>query len=224
LHDDSSVRSYLDCAWISTDILKRNSLDTPEDADVVIGYLFMGDLEQLVIVPSPTAVGQQCSGTKVPLVDPSLLMANRRGRRTKGRKGVDYHSSTSWKTSSEDEDDDFYEGSGSEGSALGEPQYEVEWSEWSECSSTCGTGSQSRYSRCVDDGSRLELCMEAGGERTETRTCSREPCLSRRVRQTSRISSTRLCRTIPPAINTASNIIGKVILPPSTQRCTSRPM
>ncbi|KAJ4449399.1 hypothetical protein ANN_00798 [Periplaneta americana] len=41
LHDDSSVRSYLDCAWVSTDILKRNSLDTPEDADIVIGYLFM---------------------------------------------------------------------------------------------------------------------------------------------------------------------------------------
>jgi hypothetical protein len=56
------------------------------------------------------------------------------------------------------------------------PITEVEWSDWSECSVTCGTGSQSRYSRCVDDGSRLELCMEAGGERTESRTCSREPC------------------------------------------------
>jgi Thrombospondin type 1 domain. len=53
---------------------------------------------------------------------------------------------------------------------------EIEWSDWSECSVTCGTGRQSRYSRCVDDGSRLELCMEAGGERTETRTCNREVC------------------------------------------------
>lgn len=53
---------------------------------------------------------------------------------------------------------------------------EVEWSDWSACSVTCGTGTQSRYSRCVDDGSRLELCMEAGGERTETRTCNREAC------------------------------------------------
>jgi hypothetical protein len=26
---------------VSTDILRRNSLDTPEDADIVIGYLFM---------------------------------------------------------------------------------------------------------------------------------------------------------------------------------------
>jgi hypothetical protein len=53
---------------------------------------------------------------------------------------------------------------------------EVEWSDWSECSVTCGTGKQSRYSRCVDDGSRLELCMEAGGEHTETRACNREAC------------------------------------------------
>lgn len=53
---------------------------------------------------------------------------------------------------------------------------EVEWSEWSECSTSCGPGTQTRYSRCVDDGSRLELCMEAGGERTETRSCLPVQC------------------------------------------------
>lgn len=45
LHDDSSVRTYLDCGWLSTDILKRNSLDTPDDADIVIGYLFMVSIQ-----------------------------------------------------------------------------------------------------------------------------------------------------------------------------------
>lgn len=40
VQQDSSVRSYLDCQWVSTDILRRDSLDIPEDADVVIGYLF----------------------------------------------------------------------------------------------------------------------------------------------------------------------------------------
>lgn len=40
LQDDNSVRSFLDCAWVSTDILKRNELDHPEDADLIIGYLF----------------------------------------------------------------------------------------------------------------------------------------------------------------------------------------
>ena len=40
LQDDNSVRSFLDCAWVSTDILKRNELYHPEDADLIIGYLF----------------------------------------------------------------------------------------------------------------------------------------------------------------------------------------
>ncbi|XP_068085912.1 uncharacterized protein [Anabrus simplex] len=194
-HDDSSVRSYMDCAWVSTDILKRNALDTPEDADIVIGYLFVGDLEQLVIVPTPTAVRQQCSASKVPLLDPDLLQLpapsenrprERRGRRTKGRKGVEYRHDNQYQSAipppplppleQQDGAEEGFEGSGSEGGSPTDGQYEVEWSEWSACSASCGTGSQSRYSRCVDDGSRLELCMEAGGERTETRACSHGVC------------------------------------------------
>jgi hypothetical protein len=135
--------------------------------------LRQGDLEQLVIVPNPTAVGQQCSATRIPLLDPALLQATRsvtaggsrqrRGRRSKGRKGVDYHhnepaapwkltnklddvvdtaaastrdsaskvekkpergtSTSKQKDTDSSDEDDFYEGSGSEGSALGEGQY-----------------------------------------------------------------------------------------------------
>jgi hypothetical protein len=130
-----------------------------------------------VIVPNPTAVGQQCSATRIPLLDPALLQATRsvtaggtrqrRGRRSKGRKGVDYHHSepvAPWKltnkladvenlapagqkglvsqleakpwhetstpkqkdsgnNSDSSDEDDFYEGSGSEGNAVGEGQY-----------------------------------------------------------------------------------------------------
>lgn len=189
LHGDSSVSSFLDCGWVGTDILRRNSLDTPADADIVIGYLFMvsdaggrgyskwqvlrsppllvyliicttsvslrltqGDLEQLTIVPNPSAVSQQCSATRIPLLDPSLLQGGgeareRRGRRTKSRKGVVYdHKEPAplWKLTNElsdavgsapprhdartfeqkdldsgSSDEDLYEGSG----ALGEGQY-----------------------------------------------------------------------------------------------------
>ncbi|XP_077287806.1 uncharacterized protein LOC143912404 [Arctopsyche grandis] len=40
VHGDSTVRSYVDCRWLRTDVLRRNSLDTPKDADLIIGYLF----------------------------------------------------------------------------------------------------------------------------------------------------------------------------------------
>ena len=63
-------------------------------------FFLQGDLEQLAIVPTPSAVSQQCSATRIPLLDPALLQTTRselnsggrerRGRRTKGRKGADY--------------------------------------------------------------------------------------------------------------------------------------
>jgi hypothetical protein len=119
-------------------------------------FRLQGDLEQLTIVPNPSAVGQQCSATRIPLLDPALLQAvggarDRRGRRTKGRKGVDYHHNepaAPWKLTNElsdvvgsasprhdastseqkdpgssSDEEDLYEGSGAEGSALGEGQY-----------------------------------------------------------------------------------------------------
>ena len=77
-------------------------------------FSLQGDLEQLAIVPNPSAVSQQCSATRVPLLDPALLQTTgsevssgvreRRGRRTKGRKGVDYHHSeptAPWKFTNE---------------------------------------------------------------------------------------------------------------------------
>ncbi|XP_075221445.1 uncharacterized protein LOC142324503 isoform X2 [Lycorma delicatula] len=202
IQDDSSVRSYLDCHWVSTDILKRNALDTPDDADLVIGYLFSGDLEQLVIVPDPTAVAQQCSGTKEPSLDP-LLEATRPhvipardrtshwGRRNKPRKGVLLKKSSDTDLSTADVGKPIFapsspappestwqdldsEGSGSHPDSV--DQYEVEWSEWTSCSVTCGTGQQTRSSRCVDAGGWLEMCLEAGAERTETRQCKMIPC------------------------------------------------
>lgn len=234
LQDDNSVRSFLDCAWVSTDILKRNELDHPEDADLIIGYLFQGELEQLVIVPNPSAVAQQCSSSRIPIYDPLLEKTlattaspatvkkhNKHGWSSKGKKRIeeDEVGDVKWKVD-ENEDDfkSFYQADSSsppplpsstqnrdvkkpitlvqlkkpdeyvmddnvaEGSGNGPPynetNYEVEWSDWSDCSTTCGPGTQSRYSRCIDDGSQLELCMEAGGERTETRSCSIGRCES----------------------------------------------
>ncbi|XP_047115729.1 protein kinase C-binding protein NELL2-like [Schistocerca piceifrons] len=170
LHGDHTVRSYLDCRWVSTNILRRNSLDTPQDADVVIGYLFMGDLEQLTVVPSAEAVSEQCDADVALTNDTAPVAVEEYGDAADDDDDDDVDiDSTSEEGSGGGIDEDL---SDADNDIDTDYQYEVEWSEWSECSASCGTGSQSRFSRCVDDGKRLELCVEAGGERTETRACS----------------------------------------------------
>lgn len=40
VHDDNTVRAFVDCRWLRTDVLEKDALDTPRDADLIIGYLF----------------------------------------------------------------------------------------------------------------------------------------------------------------------------------------
>ncbi|KAI4459270.1 concanavalin a-like lectin/glucanase domain superfamily [Holotrichia oblita] len=72
IHDDSIVDTYIDCEWSRTDILKKDSFDIPEDSDLIIGYLFTGDLEQLSIVTDVSSVELQCSPLRIPIIDPSV--------------------------------------------------------------------------------------------------------------------------------------------------------
>ncbi|GBP00997.1 Semaphorin-5B [Eumeta japonica] len=88
VHDDNTVRAYVDCRWLRTDVLEKGALDTPKDADLIIGYLFsrqlkcvhtttkestvtittscqQGDLEQLVLVPQAGQAQNQCSSQAV---------------------------------------------------------------------------------------------------------------------------------------------------------------
>ncbi|KAJ8982471.1 hypothetical protein NQ317_000429 [Molorchus minor] len=72
IRDDSVVDSYVDCDWSRTDILRSHTLDIPDDSDLIIGYLFTGDLEQLSIVPDPRYVSLQCSSLITPIIDPEI--------------------------------------------------------------------------------------------------------------------------------------------------------
>ncbi|KAK9509289.1 hypothetical protein O3M35_006638 [Rhynocoris fuscipes] len=78
-------------------------------------------------------------------------------------------------------DDEDFEGSGSTSDYYYVTAV-VEWSEWSDCSSTCGLGVQHRTSRCIDD-----TCIE----RKETRPCNSGPCFNRR-----RTNSGEFCNLI----------------------------
>ncbi|XP_026318928.1 uncharacterized protein LOC113229519 [Hyposmocoma kahamanoa] len=74
VHDDNTVRAYVDCRWLRTDVLEKDALDTPRDADLIIGYLFSGDLEQLVLVPKAGQAQKQCSSQVTGLSTPYVTL------------------------------------------------------------------------------------------------------------------------------------------------------
>ncbi|BET03451.1 Hypothetical protein NTJ_16270 [Nesidiocoris tenuis] len=159
IQDDSSVRSYFDCRWVSTDILKKNALDIPEDADLVIGYLFSGELEDMILVGDPTSVAQQCSTNLTPSLDPLLEAArpHRKPHKLKQYVTKTWSPAVPFDTNRMVSDDEDFEGSGMT------QIIDNDWSDWSECNATCGPGVQTRASICGGDG----LCAL----KTQTRPC-----------------------------------------------------
>lgn len=52
IRDNSVVENYVDCEWSQTYILRKDTLDIPEDSDVIIGYLFSvsGNLKKSILI------------------------------------------------------------------------------------------------------------------------------------------------------------------------------
>ncbi|XP_022906677.2 uncharacterized protein [Onthophagus taurus] len=73
LRDNSVVDSYIDCLWSTTDYLRVDSFDIPEDSDIIIGYLFSGDIEQLAITSDLSLSDLQCDDTWTPIREDSLM-------------------------------------------------------------------------------------------------------------------------------------------------------
>ncbi|XP_048526400.1 uncharacterized protein LOC109543420 [Dendroctonus ponderosae] len=63
---------FVDCEWSRTEVLLAHSLEVPDDCDIIVGYLFTGDLEQLSIIKNPYAAHLQCSNTPIPIEDPDV--------------------------------------------------------------------------------------------------------------------------------------------------------
>ena len=51
------------------------------------------------------------------------------------------------------------------------------WSDWSECSATCGGGTQSRYRTCTNPAPAYGGA-DCSGPASETRTCAENECPS----------------------------------------------
>ena len=40
VEDGNTVRTYVDCQWITTQVLQNHWLSVPENADLIVGYMF----------------------------------------------------------------------------------------------------------------------------------------------------------------------------------------
>ncbi|CAH1131527.1 unnamed protein product [Ceutorhynchus assimilis] len=72
VRDESILDVFVDCEWSRTEILLAHTLDIPNDCDIIIGYLFTGDLEHLSIIKNAHSAKLQCSSTQVPIEDPDV--------------------------------------------------------------------------------------------------------------------------------------------------------
>ncbi|KAL1491599.1 hypothetical protein ABEB36_012171 [Hypothenemus hampei] len=72
IRDENILDVYVDCEWSRTEILLAHSLDVPDDCDIIIGYLFSGDLDQLSIINSDQAAKLQCSSSVIAIEDPDV--------------------------------------------------------------------------------------------------------------------------------------------------------
>ncbi|KAK8393357.1 hypothetical protein O3P69_013390 [Scylla paramamosain] len=71
------------------------------------------------------------------------------------------------------DDEDLLEGSGT---SHHDKIYELAWSVWSGCSTSCDGGVRVRSYRCLPDQPLLEACVHAGIETQEQRACNLQPC------------------------------------------------
>ncbi|KAG7167003.1 SCO-spondin-like 2, partial [Homarus americanus] len=77
------------------------------------------------------------------------------------------------------DDEDLIEGSG-----VDDGKYELTWSVWSGCSTSCDGGVRIRSYRCLPNQLLFEECVHAGIETQEQRACNLQPCPSTTPRTT----------------------------------------
>jgi len=190
-----TIKTYLDCSWVTTQIIDGHNFHVTPNPDLVIGYMIQAEIDQLTITDNPADVAEQCSSTSV---DEEKHMKHNNNRRN---HGVYQHYKE--EGSGETNDDDHADASGDDGldqtvddeldtdpgSGSSTVQFALEWSSWSGCSVSCGSeGVQSRWSRCLDTRDMMN-CIQGGGERKETRICYVGKCEGRDSKKSARVRS-----------------------------------
>jgi len=178
IQHSTSIKTYIDCAWVTTQIIDGHSFRVPTNPDLVIGYLVQASIDQFTVTSDPSDVSEQCSITKTALDDKFIKHQENKQMpsktNTKDVKEEDIAGSGDYESGSGDQ---IFENVAEkvEDNEDGSGEFDLEWSEWSPCGASCGSSTQSRWSRCADSRAMME-CIQAGGEKKVTRTCNSLPC------------------------------------------------
>ncbi|XP_064107043.1 uncharacterized protein LOC135216031 isoform X2 [Macrobrachium nipponense] len=74
--EDNAIQVYVDCRWISRQVLRRSTLEIPMDTLLYVGGMpgrsYEGEMEQFIISRSSDAVAKQCKPEPIPIIDETL--------------------------------------------------------------------------------------------------------------------------------------------------------
>ncbi|XP_015364016.1 PREDICTED: uncharacterized protein LOC107161914 [Diuraphis noxia] len=84
------IIAYLDCRWVTTETLMQNSYaSSPEYYDMdVFEESLTADLVQMIVVPDPTAVSDQCTVFRIAVLDTEIVKTKIRDKSQRGTNGI----------------------------------------------------------------------------------------------------------------------------------------
>lgn len=87
---EDEIIAYLDCRWVTTETLMQNSYaSSPEYYDMdVFEESLTADLMQMIVVPDPTAVSDQCTVFRIAVLDTEIVKTKIRDKSQPGTNGI----------------------------------------------------------------------------------------------------------------------------------------
>ncbi|KAF0762127.1 Uncharacterized protein FWK35_00031182, partial [Aphis craccivora] len=87
---EDEIIAYLDCRWVTTETLMQNSYaSSPEYYDMdVFEESLTADLVQMIVVPDPTAVSDQCTVFRIAVLDTEIVKTKIRDKSQGSTNGI----------------------------------------------------------------------------------------------------------------------------------------
>ncbi|XP_025416135.1 uncharacterized protein LOC112687579 [Sipha flava] len=83
------IITYLDCRWVTTETLMQNSYASSPEYDMdVFEESLTADLVQMIVVPDPTAVSDQCTVFRIAVLDTEIVKTKIRDKSQRDTNGI----------------------------------------------------------------------------------------------------------------------------------------